>query len=299
MTFNLKNLKKEFNNRISINQDLSKYSWFNLGGPAEILFKPDNVNEIRSLLKKYKKNITILGAGSNTLIRDGGVRNLTIKLSPKFSYIKILSDNIIEVGAATLDKRLSNFATQNSISGFEFLSCIPGNIGGAIKMNCGCYGHDISNILHSVLAVDFNGEVKEILAKDINFKYRGTDLPENLIFISAKFKGNKSSKEKIKKKQDDFLKTKKRVQPGQVKTCGSTFKNPDNYKAWELIKKSECSNYNVGGAIISQKHCNFFIDNGNATSIDMENLIKKVKEKVYNNTKINLELEIKIIGDNI
>ena len=166
-------------------------------------------------------------------------------------------------------------------------------------MNCGCYGHDISNILHSVLAVDFNGEVKEILAKDINFKYRGTDLPENLIFISAKFKGNKSSKEKIKKKQDDFLKTKKRVQPGQVKTCGSTFKNPDNYKAWELIKKSECSNYNVGGAIISQKHCNFFINNGNATSIDMENLIKKVKEKVYNNTKINLELEIKIIGDNI
>ena len=299
MTFSLENIKKELNNKILTNENLSKYSWFNLGGPAEILFKPDNVGEISSLLKIYKKNITILGAGSNTLIRDGGVKDLTIKLSPKFSNIKILSDGIIEVGAATLDRKLSNFAAENSISGFEFLSCIPGNIGGAIKMNCGCYGNDISNILHSVQAVDFNGEVKEILATDINFKYRGTNLPDNLLFISAKFKGQKSTKEKIKKKQEELLQKKKEAQPSQVKTCGSTFKNPDNYKAWELIKETECSSYAVGGAIISNKHCNFFINNGKATSIEMENLIKKVRDQVYNKTKISLELEIKIIGKNI
>ena len=299
MTFNLEIIKKEFVNKIHTNENLSKYSWFNFGGPAEILVKPDNVNEIRRLFKKYKKNITILGAGSNTLIRDGGVKDLTIKLSSKFSNIKILPDGLIEVGAATLDRKLSSFATENSISGFEFLSCIPGNIGGAIKMNCGCYGQDISSVLYSVQAVDFNGDIKEIFATDINFKYRGTNLPENLLFVSAKFKGLKSSKEQIKKKQEELLKEKKKSQPSQVKTCGSTFKNPDNYKAWELIKKSECDNASIGGAIISEKHCNFFINSGKATSMEMENLIKKVKDTVYNKTKVNLELEIKIIGVNI
>ena len=181
----------------------------------------------------------------------------------------------------------------------EFLSCIPGSIGGAIIMNSGCYENDISKILLSIRAIDKKRlSVIEIKKEDIKFLYRGTNLSNDLIIISAKLKGTTSVIEKIEKKQSDFIEKKKSSQPSQIKTCGSTFKNVSkNKKAWMLIKQAGCENYREGDAIISQKHCNFFVNNGNAKSIDIENLINKVKKKVQEKTGVNLELEIKIVGE--
>ena len=300
MSIQIEELKKNFGNKLLVKENLSKFSWFNLGGPAEIFFKPANYNELASLLKIYQDNkkINIIGAGSNTLIRDGGIEGITIKLSTEFSFIKLLNDNIIEVGAATLDRKLSDFATKNSLSGFEFLSCIPGSIGGGIKMNSGCYGEEISKILVSLKAIDRKGKIKEIKRDEIKFSYRSCDLSDELIILSAKFKGDLKDKFNIEKKQLELIKRKKETQPSQVKTCGSTFKNPKDRKAWKLIKESGCEKISVGKAKISEKHCNFFINEGGATSNDIEQLIEKVKNQVLKKTGINLELEIKIIGIN-
>jgi UDP-N-acetylmuramate dehydrogenase len=292
-------LKIKFGKRILINERLSNYSWFNIGGPADVFFKPDSIEDIVFFFEKLKpENFTIIGAGSNMLIRDGGIKGLTIKLSSAFTYTKLNSENIIEVGAATQDKKIADFAMNNSLTGLEFLACIPGSIGGAVKMNTGCYGDDISQILHSIKVIDILGVPKEILAKDIKFSYRGTNLEENLLITSVKLIGKSSTKQVIKKKQEAMVTRKKQTQPSQIKTCGSTFKNSKNKKAWELIKESNCENFIVGNAKISAKHCNFFVNDGKTTSKDLEELINKVKETVYKKTKISLELEIKIIGYN-
>ena len=294
----LKKLGKNFNENVN----LSNYSWFNLGGNAEFFYKAQNIDQLKEFLKELKKKnikVTILGAGSNTLFRDKGVKGVVIKLGKDFSFIKIIDQNILEVGAATLDHKVSNFALDNKLGNFEFLSCIPGSIGGAIIMNSGCYDNDISKILISIKAIDRNNfsEV-EIKREDIKFAYRETNLSKDLIIVSAKFKGLLSIKDEIEKKQLSYKERKKTSQPSQIKTCGSTFKNVSKEKkAWMLIKKAGCENLKEGDATISQKHCNFFVNNGNAKSSDIENLINKVKKKVYEATGENLELEIKIIGE--
>ena len=291
-------IEKKIDYKIYKKEKLSKYSWFNLGGPAELFFRPNSVLELQSFLKQNNKKIHIIGAGSNTLIRDGGLKGVTIKLSSKFSTIKKLEDNIIEVGSSTLDRKISDFATENSLGGMEFLSCIPGSIGGGVKMNSGCYGDDISKILLSIDVINEKGQVITLLNNQINFKYRGCDLADNLIILNVKLKGNSSNKNKVKKKQTELIERKKISQPSKIKTCGSTFKNPLGKKAWKLIKDSNCENITVGDAQISKKHCNFFINNGKAKSYEIEELIKKVKKQVFSKTGINLELEIKVIGIN-
>ena len=233
------------------------------------------------------------------MFRDKGFKGAVIKLGKKFSYLKLIDKNILEVGAATLDRKVADFAKENCLSNFEFLSCIPGTIGGAITMNSGCYNNDISKILISIRAIDTNKfrEI-EIKKEDIDFIYRGNNLSNDLIIISAKFKGKLNKKEDIAKKQSNYIERKKLSQPSQIKTCGSTFKNiSKEKKAWMLIKESGCEKFEEGEAIISEKHCNFFVNKGKAKSSDIENLIQKVKKRVYEKTKINLELEIKIIGD--
>ena len=295
------NLKKKFGKNIIFDENLSRYSWFNLGGPAKILFKPESVEKLADFLKllNNSQKIICLGAGSNTLIRDGGFSGVVIKLSPKFSYIKSLKENIIEVGAGTLDKTLSSYAAENSIADLEFLSCIPGSIGGAIRMNSGCYGDEISNILISIKAIDFKGKVTEFNRKDIQFFYRGTNLPENIIILSAKLLANVGDKNLIKEKIKKFSQEKKETQPSQIKTCGSTFKNPKDKKAWKLIKNSNCNLVSFGKASISKKHCNFFVNEGGASSEDIEKLINFVRQKVFEKHNINLDLELKIIGETI
>ena len=282
------------------NEKLSKYNWFNLGGPAKILFKLQTTDELKKFLKDNKKKnykIHVLGAGSNTLFRDGGFDGVVIKLGNNFSYTKLLKEDEIEVGGATMDRKLSDFATENSLSGFEFLSCIPGSVGGSIVMNSGCYGEDVSKIFLSLKAMNFDGEIELFNRDQIKFFYRGNNLKNGLIILSAIFKGKVSDKKEILEKQKNLINKKKESQPTRVKTCGSTFKNPTNdKKAWELIQLSECSSLKVGGASISEKHNNFFLNNGNASSSDIESLIYKVKEKVFKKTGKELELEIKIIG---
>tara|TARA_B100000963_G_scaffold359220_1_gene385882 strand:+ start:6143 stop:7048 length:906 start_codon:yes stop_codon:yes gene_type:complete len=300
---NLKtNFAEKFGSSFNENVKLSNLSWFNLGGNAEYFFKAKNKNQLIEFLKEAKKiktNITILGAGSNTLIRDNGVKGFVLKLGKEFSYIKKINKDTLEVGSATLDRQVANFAKDNSLKNFEFLSCIPGSIGGAIIMNSGCYGNDISKVLVSLTAIDKNNcsEI-EIKKDDIKFLYRGSNLSNDLIITSATFKGLLGRKEEIERSQAQLVEKKKNSQPSQIKTCGSTFKNiSSDKKAWMLIKEAGCDNLSEGDATISQKHCNFFVNNGNAKSSDIENLIKKVKKKVYEKTGINLELEIKIIGE--
>ncbi|MDC0385787.1 UDP-N-acetylmuramate dehydrogenase [Pelagibacteraceae bacterium] len=293
---------KKFEGSLSENVKLSNFSWFNLGGNAEYFFKAKNKDQLIEFLKQakiIKSKITLLGAGSNTLIRDNGVKGFVIKLGKEFSFIKKISDNVIEVGAATLDRFVANFARDNNLKGLEFLSCIPGSIGGAVIMNSGCYDNDISKVLISITAINKNNLTEiELKKEDIKFLYRGTNLKDDLIVISAKLKGSKGKREEIEKFQAKLIEKKKISQPSQIKTCGSTFKNTSSgKKAWMLIKEAGCENFEEGDAKISQKHCNFFVNNGNAKSSDIENLIKKVKRKVYEKTGINLELEIKIIGE--
>ena len=299
---NLIDFTKRFGESLSQKVKLSNYSWFNLGGNAEFFFKPKDKIELLEFFKEAKKNdikTTFLGAGSNTLFRDNGVKGAVIKLGKNFSFTRLIEKEIIEVGAGTLDRKVADFAKENNLTNLEFLSCIPGSIGGAIVMNSGCYDHDISQVLISIRAIDKKKcQEIEIKKEDINFVYRGSNLSEDLIIISAKLKGSLDKKEKIEKKQSELVQRKKLSQPSQIKTCGSTFKNiSEEKKAWMLIKESGCDNYEEGDAVISKKHCNFFINRGKAKSLDIENLIKKVKSKVYEKTKINLELEIKIVGE--
>ncbi len=292
-------LLDKFGKNIIFKEDLSKYSWFNLGGPAEIFFKPNSIEQLINFLKTIKNfhKIICLGAGSNTLIRDGGFNGVVIKLGPKFSYINRLEKDILEVGAGTLDKTLSRFATDNSIINFEFLSCIPGSIGGAIIMNSGCYGDEISNILISIKTIDFNGNLKEFKRDQIKFDYRGTNLTKDLIILSAKFKAKTGDKKLISEKIKNYTENKKNSQPSQIKTCGSTFKNTKDKKAWELIKESNCNLLSFGKASISKKHCNFFVNEGGASSEDIEKLIELVRQKVFEKHNVNLELELQIVGD--
>jgi UDP-N-acetylmuramate dehydrogenase len=287
-------------NLVYKNEKLSKYSWFGLGGFAKIFFKPKSALDLKKFLEKYnKKNkkIHILGAGSNTLFRDSGFNGAIIKLGAGFNYIKLLNNNKIEVGAATLDKKLSDFAKQKSITGFEFLSCIPGSIGGAITMNSGCYDYDISQIFFSLKGINFSGNLKSFNKDDVKFFYRGNNLPKDLIILSAVFEGGALNKREIESRQMKLINQKKESQPNKIKTCGSTFKNPQDKKAWKLIRSSNCSNLNIGGARMSSQHSNFFLNSGSATSSDIENLIEEVRKKVFLKTGINLELEIKIIGE--
>ena len=293
---------EKFGDNLRTNVNLASYSWFNLGGPAQYFYKAKDKNQLIEFLeeaKKEKLNITIIGAGSNILFRDKGVKGVVIKLGTDFSFVKLENKNIIHTGAATLDRKVSDFAKENNLSNLEFLSCIPGSIGGAIIMNSGCYEDDISKILLSIRVLNKHSlKEEEINKEDIKFLYRDTNLNKNFIVLSAKLKGITSEQKFIEKKQSLLVQKKKKSQPNQIKTCGSTFKNTSKgKKAWMLIKESGCHNFSEGNASISEKHCNFFVNNGKATSKDIETLIEKVRNRVLEKTGENLELEIKIIGE--
>jgi len=296
----IKKLLTEFKDNLKINHDIKKKNWFNIGGKAKLFFKAENLNELKNFIKKIndKEKIFVLGAGSNTLFTDGIFDGVVIKLSKNFNNISKLSEEIIIAGSAVTDKALSEYAMENSLSGFEFLSCIPGTVGGGIKMNAGCYGSEFKDILLSVQAINKNGQIITIPSNKISFKYRNNDLSNDLIFLSASFKGNKSNKADIQSLMKKYKDQKQISQPTKIKTSGSTFKNPiaqTDKKVWELIKQSVPLNTSFGDAKISNKHCNFFVNKGNASFKDMKNLIQFVSNKVLENTGITIETEIKIV----
>ena len=292
------------NSRLNFDHDLSRLNWFNIGGKAKIFFYANSLKDLSLFLKIYNKRskIFILGAGSNILFDDKIFEGVVIKLGKNFNNISKLNDDLIITGSSCLDKKLSEFAMENQIEGLEFLSCIPGSIGGGIRMNAGCYGKEFKDIIVSVQAIDFDGKVLTIPSSKITYKYRSTNLANNLIYLSGTFKGYLSQKEKIKHKIEELKNKKEITQPLRVKTSGSTFKNPleqSEKKVWELIKESvdiNEANQLFGDAKLSEKHCNFLINKGKASSKDMKNLISFIKEKVYKKTGVNLELEIILIS---
>ena len=296
----LKNLLDEFSDNIKFQYDLKKKNWFNIGGKTKVFYKAENLKELINFLKKLdnKEKVFIIGAGSNTLIPDKLFEGVVIKLSKNFSNISLLNEDIIISGSAVLDKTLSEFALKNNLSGFEFLSCIPGTIGGGIRMNAGCFGREFKDILISVQAIDKSGTMATIPSKDIKFEYRKNDLSGDFIFLSASFRGKKGDYAKIKNEMHKLKKEKEINQPTKIKTSGSTFKNPisqSKKKVWKLIKESVPLDIRFGDACISKKHCNFFVNKGNATYEDMSKLIDFVSKKVLKKTGINLEKEIKIL----
>ena len=296
----LKDLLNEFDDNIKFEHDLKKKNWFNIGGKSKVFYKAGNLKDLVNFLKilNNREKIFILGAGSNTLIPDKLYDGVVIKLSNHFNNISLHSEDIIIAGSSVLDKTLADFAMKNNLSGFEFLSCIPGTIGGGIRMNAGCFGREFKDILLSVQAIDKVGNVLTIPSKDINFAYRKNNLPENLIFLSASLKGQKGNSSEISSEMNKLKIEKDKNQPTKIKTSGSTFKNPilqTDKKVWELIKESVPLDKSFGDACISHKHCNFFINKGNASFDDMLKLINYVTKSVLEKTGISLEKEIIIL----
>ncbi len=296
----LKKLLYEFGDNVSFEHDLKKKNWFNIGGKSKVYYKANNLKELVTFLKKLnnKEKIFTLGAGSNTLIKDDLFDGVVIKLGKNFNNISKLGEDIIIAGSSVLDKSLSDFAMNNNLKGFEFLSCIPGTIGGGIRMNAGCFGREFKDILISIQAIDKYGNIITIKSKDIKFEYRKNDLSDNLIFLSASFKGIKGEYLKIQSEMNKLKTEKEKNQPTRIKTSGSTFKNPISQtkkKVWELIQESVPLNKRFGDACISKKHCNFFINEGNAKYEDMRKLIDFVAKNVLEKTGISLEKEIKIL----
>ncbi len=297
----LKNFANTIKGKLNFNYDLKKSNWFNIGGKTKAYFKPDSLNELVVFLKKFgnKGKILTLGAGSNVLINDKTFDGVIIKLGKNFSNISVLPNRTIIAGSATTDKKLSEFALENNIGGLEFLACIPGTVGGGLRMNSGCFEKEFKDVLLSVQAIDKNGNVLTIPSSKIKFGYRENDLDKDLIFLSASFRGEFKEKQKIEKFMKTLKEKKNETQPTKIKTGGSTFKNPisqTNQKVWELIKKSVPIDTKFGDAEISDKHCNFFVNRNNASFDDMQKLINFVKEKVKLKTGIKLETEVEIIN---
>ena len=297
---NFENKFKNFSTGINFNYSLKNLNWFNIGGNANVYFKPNTLKDLIEFLKicNSKEKLFILGAGSNVLFKDNIFEGVVIKLSKNFSKISLLNENTIIAGSGTLDKSLSEFALENGLSGFEFLSCIPGTVGGGIRMNSGCFNREFKDILISVQAINRSGEILTIPAKDIIFDYRSCNLSKDLIFLSASFQGNKKNKDEIKEEVKTLKAKKEKSQPTRIKTGGSTFKNPikqTDKKVWEIIKESVPSDISFGDAAISEKHSNFFINKGSASYKDMKKLIDFVKDNVKKKTGISLDLEIILV----
>ena len=296
----IKKLLHNFGENLHFEYDLKRKNWFNIGGKSKVFFKADHLDQLISFLKilNNQERLFVLGAGSNVLITDDLFDGVVIKLGKNFNNITLHGEDIIIAGSAVSDKSLSNFALKNSLSGFEFLSCIPGTVGGGITMNAGCFDKEFKDILVSVQAVDKFGRVITIPSKEIKFEYRRSNIPEDYIFLSASFKGLKSNKKEIETTMSKLKSKKEKNQPTRIKTSGSTFKNPiaqSNKKVWELIRDSVPLDQSFGDACISEKHSNFFVNKGNAKFKDMKKLIDYVSEKVLKKTGISLEKEIKIL----
>ena len=296
----IKKLALSIEGDIFFDQSIKNLNWFNIGGKTRIFFKPSSLKSLKEYLKIYalRSKIFILGNGSNVLFDDATYQGTVIKLGKSFSNITLLNNETIIAGAAASQKKVSDFAKDNNISGLEFMSCIPGSIGGGIRMNSGCFQREFKDVLISIQLIDFKGNIKSIPANKIKFNYRSIQLPKDLIFLSATFKGKKQSKLEIKNYMNKLIKKKEIAQPTKIKTSGSTFKNPIDQtkkKAWQLIKSSISDDINYGDASISKKHANFFVNKKNAKSADMKSLIKFVKKQIHNKTGIKIELEIVVV----
>ena len=290
-------LSDKLKSKIYLDYNVGKHTWFRTGGNAKIFAIIENNFELEIILNELNnENFYILGSGSNLLIRDTGYNGIIIKLGKDFNSVNII-ENKLEVGASVLDINLSKFALKHGIEGFEFFSGIPGSIGGAVKMNAGCYGFETKENLNSVELYDKNSQKKNKKKENLNLTYRSSNIKDNEIISKITFNLKYGDSNIIERKMIDIKEKRLSTQPIKNKTSGSTFKNPENLYAAKLIEEAGCKGMEHGNAVVSNQHANFLINKGRATATDIENLGKQVVDKVYKKFNIILDWEIKIIGD--
>jgi UDP-N-acetylmuramate dehydrogenase len=285
--------------RLLPDEAMSKYTWFQVGGPADILFQPADEDDLAAFLKALPGEVPVMvvGVGSNLLVRDGGIEGVVIRLSAKgFGQVEQVSDTRLLCGAAVPDKRLAAKALEAGIGGFAFYHGIPGGIGGALRMNAGANGTETTDRVVEVHALDRKGERHILTHADMGYTYRHSAVPDDLIFTKAVFEGVPQSPDVIREEMDAVQHHRETVQPVKEKTGGSTFKNPPGESAWKLVDAAGMRGFRVGGAQMSEMHCNFMINTGSATAADLEQLGESVREKVLENSAIQLHWEIKRVG---
>ncbi|NKC22069.1 UDP-N-acetylmuramate dehydrogenase [Ochrobactrum oryzae] len=285
--------------RLTPDAGMDKITWFRAGGPAQVLFQPADEEDLSAFLKAVPEEIPLLvvGIGSNLLVRDGGVPGFVVRLSAKgFGEVEQVSDTRLRAGAATPDKRVAAAALEAGLAGFHFYHGIPGGIGGALRMNAGANGVETRERVVEVRALDRKGEVHVLSNADMGYAYRHSSASPDLIFTSVLFEGVPGEREEIRRAMDEVQHHRETVQPVREKTGGSTFKNPEGTSAWKEIDKAGCRGLRVGGAQMSEMHCNFMINTGTATGHDLETLGETVRAKVFENSGIRLHWEIKRLG---
>ncbi len=280
--------------------DMAKFCWFQVGGRASALYKPKDIEDLQYFLSELPDAIPyfVFGVGSNILIPDEGFEGVMIRLGREFNTMTLSDTHQIQVGAATLDIHIADYACAAQIAGLEFLTGIPGTFGGALAMNAGAYGTEIQDVLVSARAINRAGELREFPVHEIGYQYRSKTLAPEWIFVDGKLQGTQGEQSHIQARIEEIQKSRTDTQPIRSKTGGSTFRNPPGHKAWQLIDQAGCRGLQIGGAMVSPMHCNFFINTGTATASDLLTLITTVKKRVYDKTGIELQEEIKIIGQN-
>ncbi|MBO6805630.1 UDP-N-acetylmuramate dehydrogenase [Thalassospira sp.] len=279
---------------------LAKVTWFQVGGPADVMFRPEDEADLADFLKGKPEDlpVTVIGVGSNLLVRDGGIRGVVIRLGRPFTEV-VVEDGAVHAGAGALDLNVAQTAQMNGIAGLEFLSGIPGTIGGALRMNAGAYGTEIKDVLVSATAIDGSGNIHTVTPDVMNMTYRHCGVPEDWIFTSAILRASSGDPEDIAKRMDEIQKSRAESQPIKSRTGGSTFANPVPKRAWEVIDAAGCRGLKIGGAQMSEQHCNFMINTGNATALDLEQLGDEVRRRVKEHSGVELRWEIRRIGERL
>ena len=294
----LKKAMPELRGRLLASQSLAESAWFRVGGPAQALFMPDDDNDLSYFMKHLPADVPVmvLGAASNVIIRDGGIPGVVVRLGKSFGDIAIEPGHRVRSGTGVLDVRLARAARDAGIAGLEFYSGIPGGIGGALRMNAGAYGGETKDVLIEARGVDRAGNIRTFSNADMGYRYRHSSAPDDVIFTQALFQGRAGDPDTITAAMTDIAEKRKASQPPN-KTCGSTFKNPPGGKAWQLIDAAGCRGLTVGAAQVSELHCNFLINLGDATATDIETLGETVRRRVKDTSGVDLDWEIKRIGN--
>jgi UDP-N-acetylmuramate dehydrogenase len=284
--------------RLMANQPLAELTWFRVGGPAQALFVPEDEADLAYLLGNLPPDIpvTVIGLGSNLIVRDGGVPGVVIRLGRGFGEVKVEDDARIRAGAAVPDVKISRVAQEAGIAGLAFFRGIPGAVGGALRMNGGAYGRETKDALVEVRGIDRQGRVHVLSNRDMHYSYRYCGAPDDIIFTQALFQGTPGDAAAIAAEMEKITESREATQPIKSRTGGSTFKNPPGQKAWQLIDAAGCRGLKLGDAQVSEMHCNFLINLGRASAADIETLGETVRERVRNRSGVELEWEIKRIG---
>ena len=294
----LKSKLPDLRGRLLPNQSLQGLTWFRVGGPAQVLFMPEDEADLAYVLANLGNEIpvTVIGLGSNLIVRDGGVPGVVIRLGRGFNDVIALEDYQVRAGTAVPDVKVARVAQEAAIAGIAFLRGIPGAIGGALRMNGGAYGGETKDVLISARGVDRQGNIRAFSNADMHYTYRHCGAPDDVIFTEALFRGKPGDPAVIAAEMDKITQSREATQPIKSRTGGSTFKNPPGHKAWQLIDAAGCRGLKVGGAQVSELHCNFLINLGSASAADIETLGETVRKRVKESSGIELDWEIKRIG---